>query len=248
LRRARTCYAALVTQNDPHGATAERAAGSTDSESDRRIRGAIDLLGVLAYALLVAFFRLAEDAALAESLADKAALAEMAAAEFDNFKLIRGRLEELRVDPDEAMQPFVAAIDEFHARTAPSDWLESLVKAYVGDGIAVDFYRTVAELLDPQTAELVAEVQKDTGHAAFAVARVREAIEADPAIAGRLALWARRLVGEALGQAQRVAAEREDLAALLGGGDVTQLGAIGRMFALLTDAHAQRMAALGLGD
>ena len=52
----------------------------------------------------------------------------------------------------------------------------------------------------------------------------------------------------ALGQAQRVAAEREDLAALLGGGDVTQLGAIGRMFALLTDAHAQRMAALGLGD
>jgi hypothetical protein len=248
LRRARTCYAALVTQNDPHGATADGAAGSTGSESDRRIRGAIDLLGVLAYALLVAFFRLVEDAALAESLADKAALAEMAAAEFDNFKLIRGRLEELRVDPDEAMQPFVAAIDEFHARTAPSDWLESLVKAYVGDGIAVDFYRTVAELLDPQTAELVAEVQKDTGHAAFAVARVRQAIEADPAIAGRLALWARRLVGEALGQAQRVAAQREDLAALLGGGDVTQLGAIGRMFALLTDAHAQRMAALGLGD
>jgi hypothetical protein len=118
----------------------------------------------------------------------------------------------------------------------------------VGDGIAVDFYRTVAELLDPQTAELVHEALKDTGHAEFAVARVREAIEADPAVAGRLALWARRLVGEALGQAQRVAAEREDLAALLAGGEVTQLGAIGRMFALLTDAHAQRMAELGLGD
>jgi ferritin-like protein len=237
-----------VTQNDPQGAAPDGAAGSTDSESDRRIRGAIDLLGVLAYALLVAFFRLVEDAALAESLADKAALAEMAAAEFGHFKLIRGRLEELNVDPDEAMQPFVAAIDEFHARTAPSDWLESLVKAYVGDGIAVDFCRTVAELLDPQTTELVLEVLKDTGHAEFAVAQVREAIEADPAVAGRLALWARRLVGEALGQAQRVAAEREDLAALLAGGEVTQLGAIGRMFALLTDAHARRMAALGLGD
>ena len=67
------------------------------------------------------------------------------------------------------------------------------------------------------------EVLKDTGHAEFAVARVREAIEADPAVAGRLALWARRLVGEALGQAQRVAAEREDLASLLAGGEVTQL-------------------------
>ncbi len=210
-------------------------------------RGEVDLLGVLAYALLVAFFRLVEDAVLAESLADRAALAEMAVAEFGHFKLIRGRLEELNVNPDEAMRPFVAAIDEFHARTAPSDWLESLVKAYVGDGIAVDFCRTVAGLLDPETAELVL-VLKDTGHAEFAAARVREAIEADPAVAGRLALWARRLIGEALGQAQRVAAEREDLAALLAGGEVTQLGEIGRMFALLTDAHARRMAALGLSD
>jgi len=238
-----------VTQNDPRGAAAGDATGSTDSEPDRRrIRGAIDLLGVLAYALLVAFFRLVDDAALAESLTDKAALAEMAVAEFGHFKLIRGRLEELNVDPDEAMQPFVAAIDEFHARTAPSDWLESLVKAYAGDGMAVDFCRAVAELLDPQTAGLVLEALKDTGHAEFAMARVRDAIEADPAVAGRLALWARRLVGEALGQAQRVAAEREDLAALLAGDEVTQLGAIGRMFALLTDAHARRMAALGLDD
>ena len=129
------------------------ATGSTDAEPDREQdpHGAVDLFGVLAYALLVAFFRLVEDAALAESLADKAALAEMAVAEFGHFRLMRGRLQELNVDPDEAMRPFVAAIDEFHARTAPSDLLESLVKAYVGDGIAADFCRTVAELLDPQT-------------------------------------------------------------------------------------------------
>ena len=104
----------------------------------------------------------------------------------------------------------------------------------------------MAELLDPQTRDLVLEVLKDTGHAGFAVARVRKAIEADPRVAGRLALWARRLVGEALGQAQRVAAEREALAGLLAGGEVSQLGEIGRMFAQLTDAHARRMAALGL--
>jgi hypothetical protein len=103
-------------------------------------------------------------------------------------------------------------------------------------------------LLDAQTAGLVLEVLEDTGHAEFAAERLREAIDADPAVAGRLALWARRLVGEALGQAQRVAAEHESLAALLAGGEVTQLGEIGRIFARLTDAHARRMAALGLGE
>ena len=41
--------------------------------------GVQDLLGLLAYAELVAFFRLSEDAALAPSLSDKAALGGMPA-------------------------------------------------------------------------------------------------------------------------------------------------------------------------
>jgi hypothetical protein len=210
--------------------------------------GVIDLLGLLAYASLVAFFRLSDDAAQAALLADKEALAGMAVAEFGHFRLLRGQLQEMGAEPEEAILPFVDAIDAFHARTAPADWLESLVKAYVGDGIAADFYRAVAELLDAETRSLVLEVLADTGHAEFVVARVRAAIAADPRVAGRLALWARRLVGEALGQAQRVAAEREALARLLAGGTVAQLGELGRMFAKLTDAHAERMATLGLSS
>jgi hypothetical protein len=242
-----------VTQNGPDGAVppavaAGAATAPAGAQSADAPRGVVDLLGVLAYALLVAFFRLAEDAALAESLADKAALGEMAVAEFGQVRMVRDRIQELNVDPGEAMRPFVDGIDEFHARTAPSDWMESLVKAYVGDGIAADFCRMVAEVLDPGTRELVLAVRRDTGHAEFAAVRVREAIGADPRLAGRLGLWARRLVGEALGQAQRVAAEREALAGLLAGGEVTQLGEIGRMFAQLTDAHARRMAALGLAE
>jgi hypothetical protein len=218
--------------------------GQPASTSD----GVLDLLGLLAYASLTAFFRLADDAALAISLADKTALAEMAVAEFGHFQLLRRRIEEMSADPTDAMQPFVTAVDDFHARTAPSDWLESLVKAYVGDGIAADFYRTIAQVLDSDTRDLVLTVLADTGHAEFVIARVRKAIEADPRVAGRLALWARRLVGEALGQAQRVAAEREPLARMLAGEAASQLGDIGRMFARLTDAHAARMAALGLAD
>ena len=74
--------------------------------------------------------------------------------------------------PTRAMEPFVAALDAFHDRTAPQTWLEGLVKAYVGDGIASDFYREISAVLDAGTRELVARrCSHDTGHADFAVAR-----------------------------------------------------------------------------
>jgi hypothetical protein len=237
--------ASEVQAPDPVAAAGTASAAPAGS-GDAIENGVLDLLGLVAYAQLVAFFRITDDAARAVSLTDKAALAEMAVAEFGHFQLLRGRLEELQADPDAVMRPFVAAVDDFHARTVPADWLEGLVKAYVGDGIAADFYRTVATLLDAPTQSLVLEVLADTGHSAFVIDAVRAAIAADPRVAGRLALWARRLVGEAFGQAQRVAAERESLARLLAHGSRSQLGDIGRMFARLTDAHADRMAALGL--
>jgi tRNA-(MS[2]IO[6]A)-hydroxylase (MiaE)-like len=205
-----------------------------------------DLFGLLAYAELVAFFNLAGDAALASSLADKAALGEMAVAEFGHFRALHGALTRMGAVPEQAMRPFVAPLDAFHARTAPADWLEGLVKAYVGDGIAADFYRAVAELLEPQAKALVLEVMADTGHADFVISRVRAAIEADPPLAGRLALWARRLVGEALAQAHRVVAERPALAMLVAGDEAGGQGDIGRMFARITDAQDRRLAALGL--
>ena len=213
-------------------------------EGDRR-QAVIDLLGVLALAELTAFERLAGDASLAPTLADKAALGGMAVAEFGHYQVLHERLAALDVDSTVAMAPFVVALDAFHDSTAPSDWLESLVKAYVGDGFAADFYREVAELMDDETQSLVGDILDDTGHAEFAVAHVRSAIEADPAVAGRLALWARRLVGEALVQAQRVAVDRDALARLIVGG-VGDLGAVGELLARLTQRHSERMEALGL--
>jgi hypothetical protein len=209
----------------------------------------VDLLGVLACGELSAFERLCADAALAPTLDDKAEIAAMACAEFGHFQLLRARLSDLGVDAETAMRPFVAALDAFHASTAPADWLEGLVKAYVGDGIAADFYREISVLLDDPTRDLVLSVFSDTGHSEFVVAKVRAAIEVDPRVAGRLALWGRRLMGEALSQAQRVAAERDALAGLLagasgdGGMDLVELG---RMFTRITEQHTKRMAALGL--
>ncbi|NRQ39644.1 hydroxylase [Nonomuraea sp. NN258] len=209
--------------------------------------GVVDLLGVLAYAELSAFARMTEDAtSLAPTLADRAALSELAVAEYAHFRLLRDRLAELGADPEAAMAPFVEALDSWHALTKPADWLQALVKTYVGDGIALDFYREAAKRLDPSIGSLVDEVLVDEGRSAFAVEQVRAGIEAEPTAGPRLALWARRLVGEALSQGQRVAAARPELALLLVDPGADDQAEISRLFAKLTEEHGKRMAALGL--
>jgi len=209
----------------------------------------VDLLGALTYGELTGFSRMGADSDLAPTLTAKAELARLAVTRFGHFERLRRRLVELGVDPERAMEPFVVAVDAFHERTSPSTWLEGLVKAYVGDGISNDFYREISAYVDPVTRALVAQVLADAGQAEFVVREVRAAIEADPRVAGRLALWGRRLVGEALSQAQRVAADRDALASLLVG-SVDRPGAdlaeLVRMFGRLTEAHSHRMGRLGL--
>lgn len=211
----------------------------------------VDLLGAIAYGEISAFERLAEDAKLAPTLPDKLALAKMAAIQFNHVEPLIARIADLGSEPMQAMAPFVKPFDAFHAKTAPSNWLEGLVKAYVGDGLAADFYREVAAFLDADSRDLIVTSLADAGHSDFVVERVRQAIELDGRVAGPLALWGRRLMGEALSQAQRVAAERDSLASLLAGGvdrPGLDLAALGRMFTRLTENHAQRMAELGLAS
>lgn len=211
----------------------------------------VDLLGAIAYGEISAFERLAEDAKLAPTLADKLALGKMATVQFNHVEPLIARIAGLGSEPMEAMAPFVKAFDSFHARTAPSNWLEGLIKAYVGDGLAADFYIEVAAFLDAETRTIVVTSLSDVGHSAFVVERVGQAIAADHRVAGALALWGRRLMGEALSQAQRVAAERDSLASLLAGGvdrPGLDLLALGRMFNRLTENHAKRMAELGLAS
>ncbi len=206
----------------------------------------IDLLGALAYGELTAFSQLAADAELAPTLGAKAAVSRLAVAEFHRYAVLSRRLESMGAVPEEAMEPFVAALDAFHERTSPGTWLEGLVKAYVGEGIAADFYREVSAFLDDDVHTMVIDVLNDGEAAAFVVHEVRGGIEAEPRVAGRLALYGRRLVGEALSQAQRVAADRDALTSLLVGGRKADLTELVRLFGRITEAHAERMAKLGL--
>lgn len=211
--------------------------------------GAVDLLGILAYGALTAFERLAEDARTAPTLQDKVMIASLAAVQYQHFASIRERLYDLDSDVMEAMEPFHAPFDVYHDFTRPKNWLQGLVKTYVGEGLAADFYREVAAFVDPQTRDLVYEVLADESAGDYIVGRVRQAIAEDANVGGPLALWGRRLVGEAISQAQRVAGEREALTSLLTGTvdrPGMDLAAISRMFSRLVENHALRMERLGL--
>lgn len=211
----------------------------------------VELLGVLAYGELTAFERMAADAALAPDIEDQAAMAGLAAVQYDHFVVLRDRILQMGADPASAMTPFRDAINDFHEQTLPHDWLEGLIKAFVGDGITADFYREIADYLDAETRALVIAVCDDRAAADFIVETVREAIAEDPRVAGRLALWGRRLVGEMIAQAQAVAAEHDVLSMLVIGGvhrpDI-DLAELGRMMARLEANHARRMAALSLAS
>jgi hypothetical protein len=207
----------------------------------------VDLLGALAYGELSAFDRLAEDARMAPTLDGRAHMSTMAAIEMGHYAVLAERLSSIGAEPAAAMEPFVAALETYHSLTEPSTWLESVVKAYVGDGMAADFYREVAEFVDPSTRSLIHAVLADAGRAEFAVREVHAAMAEQPSVSGRLALWARRLVGEAISQTQHVLADRDALMVLLmqGTGD---LAAVAGLISRITQRHDERMAALGLSS
>lgn len=202
---------------------------------------------MLGYGELLAFDRMAADARLAPDLHRRAILSEMAAGEIANYRRLVGRLVELDVDPEAAMRPYMEPLQAYHDRTVPRDWLEALTKAYVGDGVADDFFREMAAFLGEPDRGLVQQVLHDSRYNEFAAAEIKAAIEADPKVANRLSMWARRLVGEGLSQAQSVAVARPALAQLVVTASGDQSG-VQALLKRLAQTHGQRMAAVGLNN
>lgn len=238
--------AALEPQTPAAGPSA-RTQGESAPDPVNADRFVVDLFGVMAYGELSAFERLSSDARFSPTLRDRADLGRLAVTEFEHFEMVSSHLAELGADVEEAMLPFQGSIDSFHERTRPADWYESLMKAYVINAISGDFYTALAGRLDDETRTMISRIQSTAVQGDLLQSRLKAALADDPRLASRLALWGRRLVGEALTQAQRVGIERQFLGGLLFGGSAADHEPETlRLFAQLTRNHSRRMSALGL--
>ncbi len=207
--------------------------------------GVNKLFALLSYGEVAAFYRLTDEARMAPSLRGRIAMASMAAAEMGHYEILRDALTARGVDVEQAMTGYISALENYHRLTTPSTWLEALVKTYIGDALAADFYREIADVLPDEVADVVRGVLSETGHSQFVVAEVRAAVAASGKQRNRLTLWARRLLGEAITQAQYVLAEHDELTDLVVSG-TGGLGQITDFFDRLQRTHAERMAELGL--
>jgi hypothetical protein len=204
------------------------------------------VLGLVSAFELATFARLAADADMAPDLRGRVMLTRSAAAAVDRRERLAARLVELGADPVDAMVPFTHVLDDFDVRTPPSTWWERLLKAYIGYGVADDLCRLLAGGLGERTRGVVLSALDDAPHSDLAEAELLQGSAGDDVLMSRLGLWGRRVVGEALGVVQGLAASHPELLRLatsaLGPGDDT----LQKLFGQLTAEHTRRMARLGL--
>ncbi|BBX51057.1 MULTISPECIES: ferritin-like fold-containing protein [Mycolicibacterium] len=206
--------------------------------------GVIELFALLAYGEVAAFYRLTDEARMAPNLRGRINMASMAAAEMNHYEVLRDALERRGVDVVPAMTRYASALENYHRLTTPSTWLEALVKTYVGDALAADFYLEIAGSMPGEVGDVIRSVLSETGHSQFVVGEVRAAVTASDRQRHRLALWSRRLLGEAITQAQYVLADHDELVDL-----VMSEGGLSQMtdfFDKLQNTHQARMRELGL--
>jgi hypothetical protein len=240
----------MTTSHARTASEASAAVGDVPPAGSLALADAVELLGLVAQLEHVAFARLAADSALAPTIEQRLELSRFACAAVERRDRVLSRIAEIGGDPVAAVRAFGDVLDDFDARTPPSSWWERLLKAYVGYGVADDFCRLAAEGLDEGSRAIVLEVLDDASHAELAVAELTTAGSDDGVLSARLALWGRRLVGEALGVVQRLLVQRPALVRLVSLGSMSQPdappNAPTKLFGELTAQHTRRMARLGL--
>ena len=234
----------------------ERAGRNTEAVSLKPYTpDAKTFLGQLAYLQLTQFEILTNELKYSPNTQYKAELSEAATKSFEKYRHIAKKLAAQGVDPTDAMDPFVERIETFHARTAGSDWHETILKIYLVSGLLDDFYRRLAVGLDPLLRADVEKALNDKPFEKFAKRALIESMELDSTLASRLALWGRRLMGDTLLEL-RAAFDNRKLAGIPKGRKLTvdeersvNLAAYSKLEPLISEligTHSMRMDSIGL--
>lgn len=195
-----------------------------------------EYLGLAAYLELTLFEDASRSIVLAPTTEAKSALSAVAEPHLRAHEGMVAELRRLGVDPVVAMEPHRRPLDEYRRRVEGQDWYEAMVTCYLTAGFLTDFFRGLAAGLPTELRTRVDLLLDVRAPQAVLTERLRAAIDGNPRLAARLAMWGRRLVGDTM------------LVARSAIGVTTQAGEdrIEPVFTQLIAAHTRRMDALGL--
>lgn len=167
--------------------------------------------GAAAYAALAEFERLTALLPLAPGLADRMAVAEVIAQRHERYRELLERFGGA-ADPQPGMLAAAPAIEDARRRVEPEDWWQALAAAVLGGALTDELFEIMlggrAEAGEPaQDGDASADVEAKAADA-WATQRLRAALADDPVLAARIAMWGRRLVGEAIVLAREFGGER----------------------------------------
>lgn len=158
----------------------------------------VPFLGQAAYIQLEFFEGLAKAVATAPTLPSKEGLSAAAGVALRKHHALIAELRRLGVEPNDVMAPFAPATDRFRQANDGADWYELLLGIHVTAGMLDAYFSRLAEGLPADLSARVRAILEEEGAAVVLETELRSAIDADPSLADRLALWGRSRVGDTL--------------------------------------------------
>ncbi len=185
--------------------TPTRRLGSRDAGDDAvRVElaefapGIMPFLGLTAYLQLELYEASARAVGGAPTLQAKDVLARVAGVTLSKHQRLTDEIRRRGHEPHVLMTPFTPVIDRYIERIEVPDWHQHVLSVYLVGGLFDGFFASLAGgLKDSYRSDAIAILTESAGRDELRELLAAE-IAADPALANRLALWGRRLVGDTL--------------------------------------------------
>ncbi|XPP25566.1 MAG: ferritin-like fold-containing protein [Leucobacter sp.] len=230
----------LRKQKAPTRKLGSRAAGdeTVRVELAEFAPGIMPFLGLTAYLQLELYEASARAVAGAPTLQAKDVLARVAGVTLSKHQRLTDEVRRRGHEPHLLMTPFTPVIDRYIERIEVPDWHQHVLSIYLVGGLFDGFFASLAGgLKDGYRSEAIAILTDNAGREEVRELLAGE-IAADPALANRLALWGRRLVGDTLLVSRHVLSLSE--------GRSFVASEVEPVFTELIADHIRRMDGLGL--
>lgn len=200
--------------------------------------GLTEFLGRSAYIELTLFENLSRAISNAPTVAAKASIGRAAEITLGRHRALVAEITRAGGTAAEVMEPYTKVVDEFERVTHGADWFETVVTCYLTTGFLDDFFARLAAGLSGDTADRIGAIFRGESGEALLAEQISLAIDENPRLASRLAMWGRRLVGDTMlvSRSSLVYSENHK----------SDEARIEPVFTELIAAHTRRMDALGL--